>query len=434
MRTGRWWVAWAAGGACLGMALGPVAAQEPAGSEAEPIGSFVLASAAGGFELIIGDRVSGTVPDAATTLETGGIGYARASVAWPGALAANAGDLVILASAGQIPPEMEPTFRMLNYPVRAEARAPGGPTEASFSDAPVATMRSSATEDRAEATSEVARTEVPDALAAGSTRVTATSSHGEVVRSESSSTVTDVEFAGGVITIESVTSTALAGSDGSNAWGEASTLLSGVRVAGQPATIDEDGLRLGDGPEGAPVHDVANERAAQALRDAQVEVVVTEPTIDVEGSSATTTAGSVLIAFGEGANRMAAVFGGARASASAHPLFTVPGPAPAVTETGTGTVAGPGPVAGFTVGGGPPLPTGPSPRSTPPVADQPGAISQAPGAVVPPTAPIGFLGRGNPAWLALVGAAVGLGVARTLQALGLRLTGTTIPCTTEGTS
>jgi hypothetical protein len=411
----RWWTAWAVGGACLAVTLGPVAAQEDgAPAPAEPIGSFQLSSTASGVELIVGDSVSGTAPDAATTLETGGIGYGRASVAWPGALGANAGDLIILASAGQIPPEMEPTFRMLNYPVRAESRAPGGPEEASFSDAGV-TMRSTATATRSEATAEAERTEAPGALTFGSASVIATSAHLDVVQASSASTVTDIELAGGLITIGSVTSTAQATSDGDAGAGEAATVVSDVQVAGQPATIDQDGLRVGDDGERTALSDVGNELAAQALRQAQVEVVVTEPTADVQGPSATTTAGSLLIAFGEGTDRMAVVFGGASASASASPAFSLAAEAPTAPAADQPAAVGSGA-------------SGPGPASM--AAPEPAATGPAPAL---PMRPIASFGHGNPVWLALLGAAAGLIAARTLRALGLGLTDTSIPCTAEGT-
>jgi hypothetical protein len=431
MRARRWWTAWAVGGACVAVTLGPVGAQEgDTPASAAPIGSFQLSSAASGAELIVGDSISGTVPDAAANLETGGIGYGRASVAWPGALGANAGDLVILASAGQIPPEMEPTFRMLNYPVRAESRAPGGPEEASFSDAGV-TMRSTATPTRSEATAEAERTDAPGALTFGSASVIAVSSHLEVVQASSASTVTDIELADGLITIGSVTSTALATSDGEAATGEAATVVSDVQVAGQPATIDQDGLRVGDDGERTALSDVANELAAQTLREAQVEVIVTEPTIDVQGPSATSTAGSLLIALGEGSNRMAVVFGGASASASAGPAFSVPAleapPAPSASEPAAALgsdASGPGPAPLAATGGAPRGPAD-APASSDPAASGPASEL--------PMSPIAFFGRGNPLWLALLGAAAGLAAARALQTLGLGLADTTIPCTAEGT-
>jgi hypothetical protein len=431
MRARRWWTAWAVGGACVAVSLGPVAAQEDgAPPSSEPIGSFRLSSAASGAELIVGDTVSGTVPDAAANLETGGIGYGRASAAWPGALGANAGDLVILASAGQIPPEMEPTFRMLNYPVRAESRAPGGPEEASFSDAGV-TVRSTATADRTEATAEAERTEAPGALTFGSASVIAVSSHLEVVQATSASTVTDIELADGLITIGSVTSTAMATSDGAAATGDAATVVSDVRVGGQPATIDQDGLRLGEEGERTALSDVANELAAQTLRQAQVEVVVTEPTIDVDGPSATTSAGSLLIAFGEGTDRMAVVFGGASASAGAGPAFSVPAmeaPAtPGADQPATfgSDVTGPGSAPTATPGGAPRRGPAGAPASPEPATTGPPSSL--------PMRPIAFFGHGNPLWLALLGAAGGLAAARALRALGLGLADTSITCTAGGT-
>ena len=381
-----------------------------------PFGSYQLAAAAHGYELIYGDRVDGTVPDAAATFDTGGIGYGRAAIAWPGALAANAGDLVILASAGQIPSEMEPTFRLLNDPVRAEARSPGGPAEASYEEVPGVTMRSSADGVGAAAHAAIQQAEAPGAGSFGSASASSTTRLSDTeALAEGSSTVTDIVLAAGLIEIDSVLSTATARSDGVAGSGTAGTTVNGVTVAGQPATIDEDGLRLGSG-DASPVNDVVNQLAEDALAEAGVQVIVSEPVVEVNGPAARAGAGAVLIVFASGSQRVAVQLGGASAVAGAAPGFDIALPAtplpsralPARPGAGSGTGVLPTPAA-----------TG-SPAPSPDVPD----VSQ-------PTALVVAFGHANPVWLAVLGSIGVAFFAGLLRRLGTGILDWSILCEAE---
>lgn len=411
----------------------------------EGVGSFVLSATGGGVEVFLGDSVDGSVPNTAATLETGGIGYARASVAWPGSLGANAGDLVILASGGEIPPEMEPTFRTLNYPVRAEARAPGGPEEESFGDVPGVTMDAAAAESRSAAASDLQSTEVPGLVRFAGGSSESVSELTDVATADAVSTLSDVELGGGLITIESVTSTATATSDGQAASGSGETVLSGVTVAGVPATIDEHGLRLQES-EVAPLGDAANEIAEQTIAQAQLEVYVTQPVVEVEGPAASVSSGSVLVVFGGQGEGVAVLFGGTTASASASPPFSFPleplpeapievAPAPPVElpeepplpEEPMAFDAPPAPVA-TSSGSGP----APRPLSVAPPPRQPQAPSVEEVPAAPSFSPVAFFGHGNPVWLGLVGALLGAVVARGLRRFGLCIADDSGMCPLQG--
>ena len=75
----------------------------------------------------------GVVPDAEVRFDYGPLGYALSSVAWPGTLLANAGDTLIIGGGSKVPSALDPSLHMISYPIRAEARSPAGPADATFS-------------------------------------------------------------------------------------------------------------------------------------------------------------------------------------------------------------------------------------------------------------------------------------------------------------
>ena len=80
----------------------------------------------------------GEVPQSVATLVSGPVGYALSSVAWPGALAGNAGSLLVLAGV-PLPPDVAAA---LNDPVRAETRT-GGPSDVRNDEVNGASMHAS---------------------------------------------------------------------------------------------------------------------------------------------------------------------------------------------------------------------------------------------------------------------------------------------------
>ena len=378
------------------IALGRVAgAQTGAG-----FGAYNLRSSASGYQHILGGQVDSSVPDAATTFETGGIGYGRGSIAWPGSVLGNAGTLFIILSGGQIPPGAQDTVRTLNDPVRAEARSPSGPAEASYDTAPGIVMKATANDTEATAEGSAPHSEVPGSATLGSSVADAFSRlDADRALSGASSTVSNIDL-GGVLHIDSITSTANASSDGSKATGDAATVVQGVKVAGQPATIDQHGLTLGT--SSAPLNEVANQAAKQALEQAQIEIVVSQPVITTEGPSSTARAGSVLISLGGG--QAAFVFGGAMASATAAPAFD---------ET---LLSGGNTTLGATGDGSGDLASAPvvlgSPTSSGGAAATPRAVR------IEPTL-ASSLGTANPIWLALLAGFLGWLTAAALRRLGL---------------
>lgn len=391
-------------GAVIGLSVWSASSIDAGAQTGERLGSYNLKSSASGYQHLFGGQVDSSAPDAATTFETGGIAYGRGAIAWPGALLGNAGDLFIVLSGGQTPPDAQDGVRTLNDPVRAEARSPAGPNEASYDQVPGVVMKATASDTGATAQGEAPSSGVPGTATVGNATADAQSRlDADRALAAASSTASDIQF-GAVLHIDSITSIAEASSDGSSATGAASTKVNGVTVAGQPATIDEHGLTLGT--SSAPLNEIANQTARQALEQAGIEVVVSEPVIKTEGPSSTANAGSVLISFGDG--QAAFVFGGATATATAAPAFdqdVAPTDAAGVGSSGGGL----GDLGDL--GAAPSIGTAPEVGSRSP--------SAAPGAVRVEPSLVRNIGAANPIWLALLAGFLGWFTAAALRRLGL---------------
>jgi hypothetical protein len=115
---------------------------------------------------------------------------------------------------------------------------------------------------------------------------------GTSLTATSSSTIDRLDL-GGVVAIESVTSTATVTSDAAQAACSGSVVLSGVTVAGRPATIDADGIHVDDEPA-VPGLGVGP-TAEGALKASGVTVRVLGGTDACEGAGGTRTTGGLLI-------------------------------------------------------------------------------------------------------------------------------------------
>ena len=250
----------------------------------------------------------GYVPRSASSLATGPVGYGLSSVAWPGAAGGNVGTLIL-----GLNPSAPPQFKQLDYPVRAEARTGQDPPTTTNNSYPGVTMASTATADLVESNANVQGTDAPAVGTFGTTRSAAKSTlSGTTAAAESIGEVHDVAIAGGQIKIESVVSTASAQTDGVNGQAVGGTTVTGMTIGGQPATVDENGVRIG--PASGPANDVVNQIAQQTIKNAGIEFVVSKPTVEVQGSSAKYTAGSLRITWTTPNGAMTVIFGGATAA------------------------------------------------------------------------------------------------------------------------
>lgn len=193
-----------------------------------------------------------SVPEALATLNSGPVGYSLASFLYPGPLIADL-DAALSATGTStgIPP----------YPIRSEAFFPSGPTSASQGE---------------QGTEMVATTEFADSQARASYAGLAldpvvsigdiTSSSQSVIEGDqlvarARSDVSRISIAGGLISIDAVTSDLVATSNGSESASSGGTSITGLRILGLPATVDADGVRFVDGPDGP-------EAPANPIRDA----------------------------------------------------------------------------------------------------------------------------------------------------------------------
>src|SRR5258708_19199191 len=119
----------AAGAVCLATAVAGIVAGGPARADTAPPGSsfgtFGLTAAAPGEQITYDfpnasthPMAEGEVPQSVAQLSSGPIGYALATVAWPGPLAGNLGATAQVLGLG-LPTAIT---NNLNDPVRAEAR------------------------------------------------------------------------------------------------------------------------------------------------------------------------------------------------------------------------------------------------------------------------------------------------------------------------
>lgn len=218
----------------------------------------------------------GDIAHTEATLFNGPTGYALASTAWPGPLAANAGSLAVLlggpSQAGQA-----------NYSGRAEAFG-GGPN-----DATAPGMTAHAKDGEAEATAGAQKFESSQGQTTGDVYTRSFSEFAAgALQSTSSCTASNLDFAGGTVTIGTVHTEANALTTGTSSDAGGRTLVSGTKIGGQDATVDENGVRFTD-PATAPIGE-------QVLSNAGISMYVTAPRQDPKTpTSASYKSGSLVV-------------------------------------------------------------------------------------------------------------------------------------------
>jgi hypothetical protein len=292
----------------------------------------------------------GEVPQSQVRLVSGPVGYALSSVAWPGALAANAGSLLVLAGA-PVPPDQA---QQLNDPVRAETRT-GGPANVTNDSVPGAVMHAGVADAKVTADSLVDGGEAGRTAGFGTT---STSSSAELATSTATTTADSrakgVSLAAGVVTVESVVSHATATTDGRQPTASGSTVVTGLRVAGVPVTVDDHGVSV-DGTT-TPSDPTPARTVNSALSQLNMRIVLSSPSSARQGGTISYDAGSLIVSWNPpgSANLITAVLGGARVLASANPADPPASDAPAPPADSSavpvgsagGAAAAPAPVLG----------------------------------------------------------------------------------------
>ena len=334
-----------------------------------PLGSYSVIASAPGMEFTEDEPPAqahpegqGSAPYTTSLLGGGGLGYGLSSIAWPGAYGGNAGSLILVAVPSQVggtplPDAINGAIKTvspaLQYPIRAEART-GSLSDASYGQIPGVTLTSHADASDAHAVADVQGAQQPGAATYGnmhsdsSSKVTGTS-----VTALANSVLHDVDIGGGAVKIKSLTSTATATTDGSTSSATGGTIVQGMTVGGQQASLDQDGLHIGASTQ--PLNAAASEAANKALDGLGMKVFVSQPQQDRTNGVTTYTAGSVVFQWIPPNNPNKNVFlltlGGARVSVAAGAGFGEPTQAPSGDEgAGVAAPVGDNSVLGATTG------------------------------------------------------------------------------------
>jgi hypothetical protein len=280
------------------------------------LSSFGLQSGARGWRLFDEDATNGNqegeVPESSANLANGPVGYGLASVVWPGPLASNAGSLVLV-----LQPTAPPQVTVLNNPIRAEARTGQNPPTTTNNSTPGTSMVATAKDDLVEALATVNSSSGGGSFGPSHTHASTTLA-GATAKAASDSLVQDVSLAGGVVKIDSVSSVAEATTDGAKSGGDAHTVVHGMTIGGQPATIDDKGLHIGS--QDQPANAAANQIAQQALGKSGTSITLSQPTKETKDATTSVTAGSLVVSWNTGGGQIFTVtLGGAQATATAAP-------------------------------------------------------------------------------------------------------------------
>jgi len=249
------------GGATAGGATNPGAVQ---------LGGYTLSSAASGLSVFY-EQPNFPLPATPTfefnlgysssSFNSGPVGNANASAFWPGPVVAGGGGQLPLLLNPYLqqyaPPLQAPVDSVLptsfTYPFQAVSAYPQGPPTATNNNGPVA-MSSSASQTGAQANSALGQiggapnqSALPAGMlsiqAIGSTTEDTIDNMGNAV-AEATSAVHGISFAGGLITVGAVTSTATSTSDGNQGKVSGSSTVTGLTIGGVPVAIDNTGLHL----------------------------------------------------------------------------------------------------------------------------------------------------------------------------------------------
>ncbi|MHB8466480.1 MAG: hypothetical protein ACYDH6_00305 [Acidimicrobiales bacterium] len=423
----------ALGAACLVVAATGVF---PRGSRARAdgtavgsnLGTFGMVATAPGVQITYDfpnasthPMAEGEVPESIAQLSSGPIGYALATVAWPGPLAGNLGATAQILGLG-LPTSVTGN---LDDRVRAEARTGVEPSSVTNTSVPSTTMHASATGAVVEA--EASTNGVQGPAAASNLGRIATHSSTALTGPSSAEAIATSSYANvdiaGVVKIASIIATATATTTAVTANAHGATTVSGVTIAGVPATITDRGLQIGS--TGAPANGIANVVANQALAGAGIKAYVSQPIKQVNGAHVSYTSGSLVIFWQPPSDPNHDTFtitlGGASVTASAAPAFDVAGPRSGPTPSPSSAGGGQSVIAEPPVAAASPAPVI-VPSSRLPGSIGPTVLDAQPTAAALPTtvSPVWFI-------LAVIGAVLlGVGMRR-VPDQAVRRTPTTCP-------
>lgn len=354
-----------------------------------------------------GEDVEAEVPFARASMQSGGTAHSLTSIFWPGDTGGNGGSTLALLAGSCVPPNLgntlpiplppgalpdlpcvttiptlpDPVYQNLNDSYKAEAQSGTGDPVVTKTG-PGLDMVATATATKSASSTTLAGGKLPgvgNSFGATQTLSSIRFTGANTANVDSISTIRDVSLGGGALTISAVRSVAHAVSDGKKATGTGSTTIAGMKVAGQPVTLDSTGIHVAGHGTALPSLDALN----KALEQSGLKVFVANPTKQVKGPAATVFSGQLIVEFGNdqyksGANDTGTLLtlGGASITADTsrgynyvgQPVSVPPPSTPPVAGStgstggtpslgGTGTGAGgslPGPDLASTPGSGPP--------------------------------------------------------------------------------
>jgi hypothetical protein len=300
----------------LGAAFGTASHTARAASD---LGGYDLTARAPALEVVLdSDAVpvpahpvlDATVPETSSSLESG-LGHGLSSLFWPGDLAGHFGSA--LQQLGQlctsllpinvpnlpsqctpVPQALKDNAQAFNDPVKAETFFPGGPGDAQYNFTPPLpgmTMTSHADANKVDSVAGFASFGAPGLGTLGSV-----TSHSITSATGATSELFNVALAGGLVTIDHIRSTAKEASDGQTATGTGTTVVSGMRIGGVPATVDSTGLQIGS----------LSAAANQALHTLGLNLSLTAPDVVNDGAKGSFAAPLLVINYRDDQNALEA--------------------------------------------------------------------------------------------------------------------------------
>ncbi|HUZ43790.1 MAG TPA: choice-of-anchor P family protein [Acidimicrobiales bacterium] len=322
---------------------------------------------------------------------------ALSATVWPGSAAGNAGSLVGVLGGPS-------AASALNDPVRAQAISGTDQTQQTVSSPTGTLMQADVAAGASGAESAAARGSLAGGSfgAGGSVGNSTTSSSlvfdptAGTLTAQADSHADNVDLAGGLVSIGSVSSSATATSAGAVAPVESGrTTFQDMQIAGQAAYVDGSGVHLGN--PGHPAPPAEQQAVDSALSGAGMEIYFTDPHRITEGEVHYFYAGSVLFYWGvphdPSANSFTYSLGGAAVA-----MAVTPGSLGATTASPLGppslpSATGPGPFSSGTFSSGTASPAGATSLSLPTAVSPGAAVSAAIGRAPSggPIRPLGIL-------------------------------------------
>jgi hypothetical protein len=340
----------------------------------------------------------GSVPAAQSTTDTGPIGHGLASIFWPGPLGGNFGAALnqlnqvcappipapgVPPVCAPIPQQLKDNSQFFNDPIKAETFYPQAPQDAEFTGIPGATINSHITDGGKTVQSSgsldgfgSAGVGITGNLNAKTTNTLTDTTGTSEATSEADNVVIGPS---NLVTIGRVFSWAKMHTDGTSATiDQAHTTVEGLKIAGQAATVDDQGVHIGG--QSNPVNKTINQALAQALAKSGLTIELVSSDQSTSGATGSVTAGSLVIQYeddkdqlvpGGVQNSFTIALGGATASADSsqgsNADLSEPSTDVAAVDNGGGdnTIAGPDiPPAGLGDIATPPTGLATTPRGT----------------------------------------------------------------------